>query len=111
MHQGDREPALGSVSVLAQIGTYAPRWMAGGRVGYRIGERVFPFVDGHHIGYAQGIGSGNQIAGGLKVRLGQQSSVMAMGGVLFNQVSGPLVASAHDLSRVPVIGTEIEVGF
>ncbi len=104
-------PRLGSISVLSQVGTYAPRFMFGGRVGYLIGERVFPFADAQYIGYAAGIGHGTQVAGGLKVKLAQQASVMAMGGVLFNQVGGPLVPAAYDLSRVPVIGTEIELGF
>lgn len=109
--EGAVGPRLGSVSVLSQVGTYAPRYMVGGRIGYLIGSRVFPFVDGHHIGYAENIGQGDQIAGGLKVKLGQQSSIMAMGGVLFNRVGGPLVPATHDLSRVPVIGTEIELAF
>jgi len=108
---GATGPRLGSVSVLSQIGVYAPRWMAGGRVGYLIGQRVFPFVDGQHIGYAEGVGTGNQIAGGVRVNLGHQSSVMAMGGVLFNRVGGPLVNPNYDLARVPVIGTEVEVAF
>jgi hypothetical protein len=108
---GATGPRLGTVSVLSQVGVYAPQYMAGGRVGYLIGQRVFPFVDGQHIRYAENIGRGNQIAGGLKVNLGHQSSVMAMGGVLFNDVGGPLVNPAYDLSTVPVIGTEIEVAF
>lgn len=109
--EGATGPRLGTVSVLSQIGVYAPRYMAGGRVGHFIGQRVFPFVDGQHIGYAQGIGTGNQIAGGLKLLLGRQSSIMAMGGVLFNRVGGPLVSPARDLSTVPVIGTEVELAF
>ncbi len=104
-------PRLGSVSVLSQVGVYAPRYMVGGRVGYLIGKYVFPFADAQHIGYAAGIGQGNQIAGGLKVLLGHQSSIMAMGGVLFNNVGGPLVNANYDLGTVPVIGTEAEVAF
>lgn len=104
-------PRLGTVSVLSQVGTYAPQALAGGRIGYLFGERFFPFVDGHHIVYAADIGNGTQITGGLKVTLGRSSSVMAMGGVLLNRVGGALVSTAHDLSRVPVIGTELEVGF
>lgn len=104
-------PRLGTVSVLSQVGTYAPRYMVGGRIGHFIGQRVFPFVDASHIGYAADIGSGTQLTGGLKVTLGKQSSVMAMGGMLWNRVGGPLVPSAYDLGRVPVFGTEIELGF
>ena len=109
--EGATGPRLGSISVLAQVGVYAPRYMVAGRVGYLIGQRVFPFVDAQRIGYAQGVGDGTQIAGGLKVTLGKQSSIMAMGGMLFNHVGGPLVPTTHDLSRVPVIGTEVEVAF
>lgn len=109
--EGATGPRLGTVSVLSQVGVYAPRYMVAGRMGYWIGNRVFPFVDAQRIGYAAGIGDGTQIAGGLKVALGKQSSLMAMGGVLFNRVSGPLVNADYDLSRVPVIGTEAEIAF
>lgn len=104
-------PRLGTISVLAQVGVYAPQWMGGGRVGYLIGQRVFPFVDVQRIRYASEVGNGTQLAGGLKVLLGKQSSVMALGGVLWNQVSGPLVPTSVDLSRVPVIGAEAEIAF
>lgn len=103
-------PRLGSISVLAQVGVYAPRWMGGGRVGYRVG-RVLPFVDAQRIRYAEGVGDGTQLAGGLKVFLGESSSLMALGGVLWNQVHGPLVPTSVDLRRVPVIGAEVEIGF
>lgn len=109
--EGATGPRLGSISVLAQVGVYAPRYVVAGRVGYLVGKRVFPFVDAQRIGYAQGVGDGTQIAGGLKVTLGKQSSIMAMGGMLFNRVGGPLVPTTHDLARVPVIGTEVEVAF
>jgi hypothetical protein len=109
--EGATGPRLGTISVLSQVGVYAPRYMFGGRVGYLIGDRVFPFVDTQRIGYAAGVGTGTQIAGGVKVNLGKQSSVMAMGGMLFNNVGGPLVNKDYDLSRVPVVGTEIEVAF
>lgn len=104
-------PRLGTVSVMSQVGVYAPQAMVGGRIGYLIGARVFPFVDAQRIRYAADIGNGTQIAGGLKVTLGRQSSVMAMGGVLINDVGGPLVPAAYDLRRVPVVGTEIELAF
>lgn len=104
-------PRLGSITVLSQVGTYAPKYLLGGRIGYLIGTRVFPFVDGQQIEYAEGIGAGTQVAGGVKVTLGRTSSIMAMGGVLWNRVGGPLVPAAYDLSRVPVVGTEIELGF
>jgi len=109
--EGATGPRLGTVSVLSQVGVYAPRYMFGGRVGYLIGERVFPFIDAQRIGYAAGIGEGTQVAGGLRVKLGSRASVMAMGGVLYNRTSGPLVTPNYDLSRVPVIGTEIELAF
>lgn len=109
--EGATGSRLGSISVLSQVGVYAPRYMVAGRVGYLIGDRVFPFIDAQRIGYAAGVGEGTQIAGGVKVTLGKQSSVMAMGGMLFNRVGGPLVNPDYDLSRVPVIGTEVEVAF
>jgi len=109
-------PALGSISVLAQVGVYAPLAMGAARVGYLVGRRVFPFVEAQQIRYAEDIGNGTQVAGGLRLMLGNaqssvRASVMAMGGVLFNQVSGPLVPPSVNLSRVPVLGTELELAF
>lgn len=109
--EGATGPRVGSISVLSQVGTYAPRFALGGRVGYLIGERWFPFVDGMQIEYAAGVGRGTQVAGGLRFAFARQASVMAMGGVLWNDVGGPLVPTDYDLSRVPVIGTEFELGF
>lgn len=103
--------ALGSVTVLAQVGSYAPRAVFGGRVGYLIGTRVFPFVDGQEILYAEGIGNGTQLAGGLRYDIATTAHVMAMGGLLWNRVGGPLVPAAYDLSRVPVAALELELGF
>jgi hypothetical protein len=106
---GDR---LGSISVLAQVGSYAPRALVGGRVGYWLGsERVFPFVDAQEIFYAQDVGTGTQIAGGARVNVGRNAHVMAMGGLLHNKVRGPLISPDYDLTNVPVVAAEIEVGF
>ncbi|MGZ3475354.1 MAG: hypothetical protein ACXWUG_14505 [Polyangiales bacterium] len=105
-------PALGSISVLAQVGSYAPRAVGGGRIGYWLGnERVFPFVDAMEISYAAGVGSATQVAGGVRVNIGKSAHVMAMGGVLHNSVSGPLISPDYDLRNVPVIAAEVEASF
>jgi hypothetical protein len=106
---GDR---LGSISVLAQVGSYAPRALAGGRIGYWLGtERVFPFVDAQEIVYAEGVGTGTQLAGGVRVNVTRSAHLMAMGGLLHNRVSGPLVSPDYDLTNVPVVAGELEIGF
>lgn len=102
-------PRLGTISVLAQVGVYAPRLMGGGRVGYLVGGRVFPFVDAQRIRYAEDVGNGTQVAFGLKLLLGRQSSVTALGGALWNDVHGPLVPTTVNLARVPVFGVELEL--
>jgi hypothetical protein len=103
---------LGSISVLAQVGSYAPRGVVGGRVGYWLGnERVFPFIDGQEIFYAAGVGTGTQIGGGLRVNITRSAHVMAMGGLLHNNVSGPLISPDYDLTNVPVVAGEIEMTF
>jgi hypothetical protein len=103
--RGDR---LGTVSTLARVGSYAPRWMAGGRVGYLLARWLTPFVDAEEIGYAAGIGHGTKLAGGVRVRAGA-ATVTAYGGAILNRVGGPLVPTEFDLRTVPLVGLEAEL--
>jgi hypothetical protein len=103
--------ALGTVSTLARVGSYAPSWMGGLRMTW-IASRVFaPFVEGEYIGYASSIGDGTKIDAGVRVALGRESAITAYGGVLVNHVGGPLVPPEFDLGTVPVFGLEAEVRF
>ncbi len=101
---------LGTVSTLARVGSYAPRWLSGMRLGYRVNDWLTPFVEGDEIGYADGIGSGTELLGGLRVQFGKVR-LSALGGVLSNRVGGPLVPTAFDLGTVPIVGFQGEVGF
>lgn len=103
-----RGERLGTVSTLARVGSYAPRWMAGGRIGYLLGRWLTPFVDAEEIGYAAGIGDGTKLAGGVRVRAGP-TTITAYGGAILNRVGGPLVPTEFDLRTVPLVGLEAEL--
>jgi hypothetical protein len=103
-----RGERLGTVSTLARVGSYAPRWMAGGRVGYQIASWLTPFAEAEEIGYAAGIGHGTKVAGGVRVHAGP-TTITALGGAILNRVGGPLVPTEFDLRTVPLVGLEAEL--
>ncbi|GAC1351882.1 MAG: hypothetical protein NVSMB1_09220 [Polyangiales bacterium] len=102
---------LGSVGVLARVGSYAPGALFGLELAYAIGI-VSPFVSADEISYAAGIGTGTELLGGVKLRLlGNHGRVLLGGGVLLNRASGPLVDPADNLRTVPVLTGEVEWSF
>ncbi len=103
-----RGERLGTVSTLARVGSYAPRWSGGARVGYLVTPWLTPFVDAEEIGYAAGIGHGTKLAGGVRVHAGH-ATITALGGAILNRVSGPLVPTEFDLRTVPLVGLEAEL--
>lgn len=104
-----RGERLGSVSTLARIGSYAPRWMAGGRLGYAITRWLTPFVEAESIGYAAGIGHATKLDAGVRATLGARGAIAAYGGAIVNRVGGPLVPADFDLRTVPLVGLELEL--
>jgi hypothetical protein len=103
---GDR---LGSVSALARVGSYAPRWMAGGRVTWQLVRWLAPFVEAEQIGYAEGIGHATKLDAGARARFGRAASFALYGGAIVNSVGGPLVPPDFDLRTVPLVALELEL--
>lgn len=100
---------LGSVAALARIGSYAPRWMAGGRASYEVLRWLAPFVEVEQIGYAAGIGHATKLDAGARFRFGRAAAFAAYGGAIVNSVGGPLVPTEFGLRTVPLVAVELEL--
>ena len=102
---GDR---LGSVMVLARVGTFAPEALGGLRVGYSFVRWLTPFVEGDGILYTAGVGAATELLGGTRVRFTKWLTMSLGGGAVINSVSGPLVPPGTD-TVLPIARTEIDV--
>lgn len=104
-------PRLGTVSTLARIGSYAPRASFGFRAAYLIDTFLSPIVDVEHIVYAGDIGNGTSLLAGGKVKLRDRTTFMLAAGAIFNRVGGTLVPPEYALGAVPMVLSEMELGF
>lgn len=103
-------PRLGSISVLARVGTFAPLALGGLEVGYSFLRWVTPSVSFSEIVYAGQIGNATEALVGARVRIAKGWAGALAGGWLWNRVQGPLVPSDAPLS-LPVVRFEISATF
>jgi len=102
---------VGSVGVLARVGSYAPTALYGGQLRYRPIAALEPYLEVAQIRYAVGIGKGTQVVGGARFHLGERA-MFAMGfGVLANEVSGPLIDPDDEVHTLPIVRGQIDVAF
>jgi hypothetical protein len=101
---------IGSVSVLARVGTFAPLALAGATVGYAFLRWLTPKLSASEIVYAANVGDATEATVGARVRVSHGLTVSASGGWLWNRVSGPLVPS-YALRSLPVANVEIVATF
>jgi hypothetical protein len=99
---------LGSIMVLARVGTFAPMLLGGLRVGYSFVRWLTPFVEGDEIAYQAGVGTATELLGGARVRFTKWLTWNIGAGALVNAVSGPLVPSGTD-TTLPIVRTEIDL--
>jgi hypothetical protein len=99
---------LGSVMVLARVGTFAPRVLGGLRAGYAFVRWLLPYVEANYILYATDIGNATELLLGARVRFTHSITWRIAGGALLNSVSGPLVPPDSE-STLPVVRTELDI--
>jgi hypothetical protein len=102
--------AVDTMSVLARVGTYAPRWLAGARLTFRANHELAPLVGVDALGYADGVGKGVQAQAGVRIDFGPRLRLTLAGGLLHNWLSG-VARALPDPRTVPLIRSECEIDF
>jgi len=104
------EDRVGSVGVLARVGSYAPNALYGGELRYRALAALEPFVEVARIRYAVGIGQGTE-AVLERASTSRARDVRHGVGVLVNEVSGPLIDPDDETHTLPILRGDIELAF
>jgi hypothetical protein len=99
-----------ALSVLARVGTYAPRGLLGARLRWRATSWLSPLVEADELAYAAGVGSATQLEAGLRLDLGHGLRATLAGGLLHNRLSG-VARGLPDDRTVPLVEVEAHVHF
>ena len=102
---------IGSISVLAHVGSYAPRALLGSRVGYALTKVIAPWLEVDEILYAAGVGHGTEVLAGARIDVEHAFSASIGAGLLLNRVASPLVPEDDDERTVPVAVVELSHAF
>jgi hypothetical protein len=98
------------LGILARVGTYAPRGLAGARFTWRAHREIAPLVEANEIVYAGGVGSGSELEAGARVDFRGGARFTLAAGVLHNHLRG-VAAELPDPRTVPIVKTSFEVSF
>jgi hypothetical protein len=98
------------LGILARVGTYAPRGLAGARLTWRAHRELAPLFEANEIVYAGGVGSGSELEAGARVDFRGGARFTLAAGVLHNHLRG-VAAELPDPRTVPIVKTSFEISF
>jgi hypothetical protein len=99
-----------TLSVLARLGTYAPRASVGARLLWKVTPQIAPLVGADELVYASGVGTGTRIEGGLRLDFGHGLHATLAGGLLHNRLQG-VASRIGDPRTVPLLRVGMRISF